>query len=67
MLTVKRVEGFAVSDDRQGVVIVELVVKFVRVGVGVDGLRGSGPVMRRVMLLAGVVGVTALRAEGKEA
>lgn len=67
MLTVKRVERFAVSDDRQGVVVVELVVELVWVGVGMSGLRGTGPVMRRVMLLAGVVCVTALRADRKQA
>lgn len=67
MLTVKRVERFAVSDDRQRVVVVELVVELVWVGVGMSRLRWTGTVMRRGMLLAGVVCVTALRADGKQA
>lgn len=62
MLTVKGVECFAVPNDGQRVVVVELVVELVRVGVGVGvaGLRRAGAVVRRVMLLAGVVRVTAL-------
>ena len=60
VLTIEGVEGFAVSDDGQRVVVVELVVELVRLGVG---LRGAGPALRRVMLLAGVVRVTALRTE----
>lgn len=67
MLTVKRVERFAVSDDRQRVVVVELVVELVWVGVGMSRLRWTRPVMRRLMLLAGVVCVTALRADRKQA
>lgn len=67
MLTVKRVERFAVSDDRQRVVVVELVVELVWVGVGMSRLRWTGPVMRCLMLLAGVVCVTALRADRKQA
>lgn len=67
MLTVKRVERFAVSDDRQRVIVVELVVELVWVGVGMSRLRWTGPVMRRLMLLAGVVCVTALRADRKQA
>lgn len=60
-LTIKRVERFAVSDDGQRVVVVELVVKLVRVGVVVPGLGGAGAVVRRVVLLTGVVCVAALR------
>lgn len=56
------------SDDGQRVVVVELVVELVRVGVQVSGLWRFGVVVRRVLLLAGVVCVTALRTEagGKE-
>lgn len=60
-LTIKRVERFAVSDDGQRVVVVELVVKLVRVGVVVPRLGGAGAVVRRVVLLTGVVCVAALR------
>lgn len=60
-LTVKRVERFAVTDDGQRVVVVELVVELVRVGVVVAGLGGAGAVVWGVMLLTGVVGVAALR------
>lgn len=60
-LTIKRVERFAVSDDGQRVVVVELVVKLVRVGVVVPRLGGAGAVVRRVLLLTGVVCVAALR------
>lgn len=60
-LTVKRVERLAVSNDGQRVVVVELVVELVRVGVVVSGLGRAGAVVRRVMLLAGVVRVAALR------
>lgn len=55
------------SDDGQRVVVVELVVELVRVGVEESGLRRFGIVvvvlLRRVLLLAGVVCVAALRTE----
>lgn len=60
-LTIKRVERFAVADDGQRVVVVELVVELVRVGVVVPRLGGAGAVVRRVVLLTGVVCVAALR------
>lgn len=67
LLTAEAVESLAVSDDGQGVVVVELVVELVRVGVEVSGLRRFGVVgvvlLRRVLLLAGVVCVAALRTE----
>lgn len=68
LLTSEAVESLAVSDDGQRVVVVELVVELVRVGVQVSGLWRFGVVLRRVLLLAGVVCVTALRTEagGKE-
>lgn len=49
------------SNDGQRVVVVKLVVKLVRVGVVVPGLGGAGAVVRRVVLLTGVVRVAALR------
>lgn len=55
------------SDDGQRVVVVELVIKLVRVGVRVSGLRRTGALVGCVMLLAGVICVTALRADGKQA
>lgn len=51
------------SDDGQRVVVVELVVKLVHVGVRLPGLRGTGPLLGRLVFLTGVVGVTALRTE----
>lgn len=67
ILTVKRVQRFAVSDDRQRVVVVELVVELVGVGGWLSGLGRTGAAMRSVMLLIGVVCVAALRADGKQA
>lgn len=64
-VTVKGVEGFAVPDDGQRVVVVEFVVKLVGVGVGVRGLWRAGHALRRVVLLTGVVCVTALRTDGR--
>lgn len=62
VLTIKGVECFAVSDDGQRVVVIEIVIKLVRIRV--SGLRRAAPaVVRRVMLLTGVVCVTALRTE----
>lgn len=55
------------SDDGQRVVVVEFVVELVRVGVRVSGLRRAGAVVRCVMLLTGVVCVTALRTEERQA
>lgn len=52
------------SDDGQRVVVVELVVELVRVGVQVRGLRRFGVLVRRVLLLTGVVRVAALGARG---
>lgn len=67
-VTVEGVERLAVSDDGQRVVVVELVVELVRVVVGLGRLRGAvlRRVMRRLMLLAGVVIVAALGADGKQ-
>lgn len=50
------------SDDGQRVIVVKLVVELVRVGVGVSWLWRFGVAMRCVVLLTGVVCVTALRA-----
>lgn len=66
VFTVKGVQSFAVSNDGQRVVVIELVIKLVRVGVWLSGLWRTGAVMRCVMLLIGVVCVTALRADGKQ-
>lgn len=63
VLTIEGVERFAVSDDGQRVVVVEFVIKLVWVGVGLSGLWGPGAVVRGVLLLTGVVCVTALRTE----
>ena len=71
-LTFEAVESLAVSDGGQRVVVVKLVVKLVRVGVDESRLPRFGAVvvlvLGRVLLLAGVVRVTALRTEagGKE-
>lgn len=51
------------SDDGERIVVVELVVELVRVWVW---MCGSGAVVRGVMLLTGVICVTALRADGKQ-
>lgn len=67
VLTIKRVQRFAVSYDRQGVVVVKLVIKLVWVRVWVSGLWRPGAAVRCVMLLTGVLCVTALRTEGKQA
>lgn len=64
-LTIEAVQRFAVSDDGQRVIVVKFIVKLVRVGVRLPGLRRTGAVMRCVMLLIGVVCITALRADGK--
>ena len=67
MRTIEGVERFAVSDDGQRVVVIELVVKLVRVGVWLSGLlRRTGALLRCVMLLTGVICVTALRTDGRE-
>lgn len=65
LLTIKRVQSFAVSDDWQRVVVIKLIIKLVRVGVRVSGLWRAFAVVRRVMLLTGVVCVAALGADGK--
>lgn len=61
-LTIEAVESFAVSDDGQRVVVVvKLVIELVRVRFQVSRLRRFGVVMRRVVLLTGVVCVAAFR------
>jgi len=67
VLTVEGVERFAVPEDGQRVVVVELVVELVQLGVRLPGLRRTGAQLRRVMLLTGVIGVTALGTDGKRA
>lgn len=67
VLTVKRVHRFAVSDDRQWVVLIKFIVKLLRFVVRMSQMSRAGTVERRVMLLTGVVCVTALRTEGKQA
>lgn len=66
LLTIEAVQSLAVPDDGQRVVVVELVVELVRVGVQVRRLRRRlGALVRRVLLLTGVVRVAALGAEGR--
>lgn len=67
VLTIKRVQSFAVSDDWQRVIVIKFIVKLVRVRVWLSGLWRTGTVMRCVMLLIGVVCITALRTDGKQA
>lgn len=67
VFTIKGIESFAVADDRQRVVVIEFVIKLVGIGVGVSVLRRTGAVVRRVMLLIGVICITALRTGGKQA
>lgn len=64
-LTIKGVQRFAVSNDRQRIIVIKFIVKLVRVGVWLSGLRRTGAVMRCVMLLISVICITALRADGK--
>lgn len=52
------------SDDRQRVVVIKLVVKLVWVRIVVSRLWRARAVVRRVMLLTGVVRVAALRTGG---
>lgn len=52
------------SDNWQRVVVVELIIKLMRVGIGVSRAWRASAVVRRVMLLTGVICVTALRTEG---
>lgn len=54
------------ADDRQRVVIVKFIVKFVKVGVSVGGLCGTRPAVRRVMLLTCVICIASLRTEKKK-
>lgn len=67
-VTVEGVERLAVSNDGQRVVVVELVVELVRVVLGLGRLSRAvlRRVMRGVMLLAGVVIVAALGADGEQ-
>ena len=67
VLTIKGVQRFAVSYDRQGVVVVKLVIKLMWVRVWVSRLWRPRAAVRCVMLLTGVICVTALRTEGKQA
>lgn len=67
VLTIKWVQCFAVTDDRERVIVVKFIVKFVRVWVLRSCLWWAGALARSVMLLAGVICVTAFRADGKKA
>lgn len=64
VLTIEGVQRFAVSDDGQRVVVIKFIIKLVRVRVWLSRLWRTGAVVRCVMLLTGVVGITALRTDG---